>query len=282
VTERRAAVLGSPIRHSLSPVLHGAAYIALGLTGWSYEAIEMGEAGLPAFVDGLDATWAGLSLTMPLKRVAVEVADTVSPLAEATGAANTLVLGPEGRYAENTDVAGIVAALRGVGAERVERAVVLGAGGTAQAALAALAQLGAPEPDVLVREPGRAGELLAAAERLGARPTVHGLLTGADADTEAAARLLDGADVVVSTLPAGAADALAGARWRPATVVLDAVYAPWPTALAAGAAMAGCRIASGLDMLLHQAVAQVELMTGRPGPVAEMRAALDEAVLARR
>jgi shikimate dehydrogenase len=274
---RRAAVLGSPIRHSLSPVLHRAAYAALGLEGWSYEAVETGEAELAGFVAGLDDGWAGLSLTMPLKRVALDVADTVSPLAEATGAANTLVLGPDGRYADNTDVVGIVEALRAGGIEKVERAVVLGAGGTAQAALAALRELGAPEPTVLVREPRRAGELLDAAERLDVRPDVQGLLT----DVEAAARLLDGADVVISTLPAGAADELAGARWRDRTVVLDVVYAPWPTALAAGAAVAGCRIASGLDMLLHQAAAQVELMTGHEAPVGAMRTALDAAVRAR-
>jgi len=277
--ERRAAVLGTPIRHSLSPVLHRAAYAALGLDRWSYEAVEVGEADLPAFVDGLDASWAGLSLTMPLKRVALEIADSVSPLAEATGAANTLVLGPEGRRADNTDVRGIVQALREVGVREVERAVVLGAGGTAQAALAALVELGVSAPVVLVREPRRAGELREAAERLDVRPEVRGLLTGADTDTEAAARVLGGADVVVSTLPAGAGDALAGARWKPGSAVLDVVYAPWPTALAAGAAVGGCRIASGLDMLLHQAVEQVALMTGLPGPVDAMRTALDKATV---
>ncbi|GAA4552316.1 shikimate dehydrogenase [Pseudonocardia xishanensis] len=270
-------MLGTPIRHSLSPVLHRAAYAALGLPEWSYEAIEVTEDGLPAFVDELGAEWAGLSLTMPLKRVALEVADSVSALAEATGAANTLVLGPQGRRADNTDVRGIVQALREVGVREIEHAVVLGAGGTAQAALAALAELGSSDPVVLVRDPRRAGGLLAAAERLDVRPAVRGLLTGADTDTEAAARLLGGADVVVSTLPAGAGDALAGARWRPGAAVLDVVYAPWPTALAAGAAVGGCRIASGLDVLLHQAVAQVELMTGLPGPVEAMRTALHAA-----
>lgn len=274
---RRAAVLGSPVRHSLSPVLHRAAYAALRLTDWSYEAVETGEAELAGFVAGLDESWAGLSLTMPLKRVALDVADTVSPLAEATGAANTLVLGPDGRHADNTDVVGIVEALRASGVEKVERAVVLGAGGTAQAALAALAALGTRDPVVLVREPRRAGELLDAAERLDVTPEVRGDL----GEVETAARLLDGADVVISTLPFGAADELAGARWRDRTVVLDVVYAPWPTALAAGAAVAGCTVASGLDMLLYQAVAQVELMTGHEAPVGAMRTALDAAVRAR-
>ena len=88
---RRAAVLGSPIKHSLSPVLHGAAYQALDLHGWHYDKIECDEPGLPGLVDGMGPEWAGLSLTMPLKRVALTVADEVSPLAEAVGAANTLV-----------------------------------------------------------------------------------------------------------------------------------------------------------------------------------------------
>jgi shikimate dehydrogenase len=278
--ERRAAVLGSPIRHSLSPVLHNAAYAALGLTGWSYTAHEVDEAALPAFVDGLDESWVGLSLTMPLKRVALEVADRVSPLAAATGAANTLVLRPEGRLADNTDVAGIVRALRAVGLDSAERAVVLGAGGTAQAALAALRELGTTSAVVVVRNARRTGELAAAAERLGVDPEIRGLL-GREGYSATVAGLLTGADVVVSTLPVGAADDLGGLRWNPATVVLDVVYAPWPTVLGAGAAAAGCRVASGLDMLLHQAVAQVELMTGHPGPVAAMRTALDKALLAR-
>ncbi|MGE3285325.1 MAG: shikimate dehydrogenase, partial [Pseudonocardia sp.] len=145
---RRAAVLGSPIAHSLSPVLHRAAYAELGLDGWSYGMHECDEAGLPGFVDGLGTDWAGLSLTMPLKRVALQVADEISPLAAATGAANTLVLRPGSRFADNTDVAGLVAALgRGSGAT----ALVLGAGGTAQAALAALRELGICDVTVAVR-----------------------------------------------------------------------------------------------------------------------------------
>jgi shikimate dehydrogenase len=134
-TRRRAAVLGSPIQHSLSPTLHRAAYAALGLTGWRYEAFDCDEAGLPTFVERLGPEWAGLSLTMPLKRVALTVVDEISPLASAVGAANTLVLGQPGdpRRAENTDVTGILAALREAGVDQVSAAVILGAGGTAQA-----------------------------------------------------------------------------------------------------------------------------------------------------
>jgi shikimate dehydrogenase len=271
----RAAVLGSPVAHSLSPALHTAAYAALGLDGWHYGMHECDEAGLPGFVAGLGPDWAGLSLTMPLKRVALEVASEVSPLAAATGAANTLVLTGGRRLADNTDVAGIIAALRGAGVTGGGRAVVLGAGGTAQAALASLRDLGIDDVQVLVRNPTRAGDLRQAAERLAVTPVV----TDALADPERAGAAIAGADVVVSTLPKGAADALGGPG--AGAVLLDVVYAPWPTPFADTAEAGGARVVSGLEMLLHQAVAQVELMTGLPAPVDVMREALDAAVAAR-
>ena len=259
-----AAVLGYPVGHSLSPVLHTAAYAALGLHDWDYTAHECTADALAAFVDRLDDSWAGLSLTMPLKRVALDVATEVSPLAAAIGAGNTLVLGGR-RYVDNTDVAGIVGALGPV----TGRAVVLGAGGTAQAVLAALRELGIEQVDVLVRDLARAAELRATAERLGVTPAIHAAL----ADPAA---FVDGADVVISTLPKDAADHVA---CRGVGTVLDVVYAPWPTRFAAQAESA--RVVSGMDMLLHQAVAQVELMTGRAGPLEAMRRALDAAVAAR-
>jgi shikimate dehydrogenase len=261
----RAAVLGRPVGHSLSPVLHAAAYRELGLD-WDYGAIDCGEDGLAELVAGLGPDWAGLSLTMPLKRVALAVADAVDPLAAAVGAANTLVLGAT-RTAYNTDVAGIAAALREAGVAGPRSAVLLGAGGTAQAALAALGRLGVRDPIVLVRDLGRAGALRGTAARLGLAPQLRAGLPGP----------LPDADLVVSTLPAGAADDLR----PPGTVVLDVVYAPWPTPFAAAARRAGATVVSGLAMLLHQAAAQVELMTGRPAPVEAMRSALDAAVRAR-
>jgi shikimate dehydrogenase len=274
---RRSAVLGSPIAHSLSPALHGGAYAALGLTGWRYDPIECDEAGFPGVVDSLGPEWIGLSLTMPLKRVVLGMADDVSPLAVAVGAANTLLLGDgrgrAGRRVENTDVAGLVETLREAGVRRVEQAVVLGAGGTAQAALAALREMGERSPRVLVRDVARTGGLRAAADRLGVHPVISGGLLEAP---------LPEADVVISTLPGGAADTVRSARWPAGAMALDVVYAPWPTPFASAAAAAGCRVASGLAVLLHQAVAQVELMTGRPAPVEAMRAALDAAVRARR
>jgi len=273
---RRAAVLGSPIRHSLSPVLHGAAYQALGLHGWRYDMIECDEPGLAPLLDGMGPEWAGLSLTMPLKRVALAVADEVSPLARAVGAANTLVFPPggpaAGRRADNTDVAGLVAALREAGLGRIQRAVILGAGGTAQSALAAVRELGHQAPVVLVRNLARTAELRETAERLGMRPAISGRLFEEP---------LPEADLVISTLPRGAADPLRPARWKPGTTVLDVVYAPWPTPFAGSALAAGCQVVSGLTVLLHQAVAQVELMTGHPGPVEAMRTALAAAVAAR-
>ena len=270
---RRAAVLGSPVTHSLSPVLHGAAYEALGLTGWSYGRIECAEDGLAGHVDGLGAEWAGLSLTMPLKRVALEVADTASDLAVAVGAANTLVFSSAGRYADNTDVAGMVDALRAAGVARVEAAVVLGAGGTAQAALAALAELGERTPTVVVRDPARARALLDTADRLGVVATLR--------RWEAGDALLGGADVVISTVPRNAADALTLDGDRTGGVLFDVVYAPWPTPLAARAQAAGYRVVSGLDLLLHQAGHQVRLMTGEAAPLDAMRTALDAAVARR-
>jgi shikimate dehydrogenase len=276
-TMRRAAVLGSPIKHSLSPVLHEAAYRALDLHGWHYDKIECDEPDLPRLVDGLGSEWAGLSLTMPLKRVALTVAEEVSPLAQAVGAANTLVFpaaGPAGgRQAHNTDVAGMVAALREARLTRIEQAVILGAGGTAQAALAAVRELGYESPIVLVRNLARTGDLRETAERLGMRPAISdGLFNGP----------LPTADLVISTLPGGAADPLSATRWKPGTTVLDVVYAPWPTPFAGSALAVGCPVVSGLAVLLYQSVAQVELMTGQPGPVDAMRTALIAAVAARR
>lgn len=215
---------------------------------------------------GLGPEWAGLSLTMPFKQSVLPLLDVTSELAAATGAANTLVLCDGRREGHNTDVAGLVTALRAAGVGEVSRSVVLGGGATAASALAGLAQLGDRAPTVLVRDPGRTGGLLAAAGRLGVHPQVKPL---------SPAGLRD-AQVVVNTTPAGALDGVA--QSLPDTrgaVLLEVVYAGWPTALAA--AWQGT-VVHGAQMLLHQAVGQVELMTGRPGPVAAMRAALDAAL----
>ncbi|MGI5149154.1 shikimate dehydrogenase [Plantactinospora sp. CA-294935] len=266
--QHRAAVLGKPIAHSLSPVIHNAGYAAAGLTGWSYGAIECAEAELPDLVAGLGPEWAGLSLTMPLKEAALAVAGEVSPVAAAIGAANTLVRRPDGSWAaDNTDVPGMVDVLTGAGVPAGAEVVLFGAGGTARAALAAAVQLAARRVTCRVRRRAAGEELARLAETLGLRFEI--------ADWAAPAER-DGADLVISTVPKGAADGFAAAArsWRPETVFFDVVYDPWPTPLAAAAAGAGCRIVSGLDLLLAQAVGQFEQFTGVSAPVSEMRSAL--------
>jgi shikimate dehydrogenase len=263
----RAAVLGSPIAHSLSPVLHTAAYRALGLDDWSYTAIECDEAGLPALVDDCGPEWAGLSLTMPLKLAVLPLLSQTEPLAADTGAANTVVFTADGeRHGYNTDVAGMTAALAAIGVTAAPSATVLGAGGTARSALAALRELGLGEAVVLVRDQARAGDLLAAARSLGVAVELRPFTT----------QPRDG-DLVISTVPAGASDNWAEQAVVPGHLpcaVLDVVYHPWPTVLAQAAMRAGIPVASGLDLLLHQAARQVELMTGRPAPLAAMREAV--------
>ncbi|HLU33347.1 MAG TPA: shikimate dehydrogenase [Natronosporangium sp.] len=262
----RAAVLGKPIAHSRSPVIHRAGYAAAGLTGWSYTAIECAEAELPGLVAGLGPEWAGLSLTMPLKEVALSVADEVAPLAATLGAANTLVRRPEGGWrAENTDAPGIAHALGQVSPDATM--VILGAGGTARAALGAAAQLKVARVGVVARRPAAIAALDPVAAALGVRLSHH--------PWSAAVATLGRADVVVSTVPSGVADPLAGqVAWPAGAVLLDALYHPWPTPLAAAAASAGVRVVSGLELLLAQAVGQFELFTGVTAPVEAMRRAL--------
>jgi shikimate dehydrogenase len=273
----RAAVLGSPIGHSLSPALHAAAYAALGLTWWRYEAIECEETDLPALLDGCGPDWAGLSLTMPLKKAVLSLLDRPEPLVTEVGAANTVLFAAHQRLGYNTDVPGMVAALadRGVGGRAAAGpALILGGGATAAAALAALRGLGERAATVAVRDQGRAADLAAAALRLGVTAT----LVPFDAASLAAASL------VISTVPAAASQRAAQlvASFRPAPdTVFDVVYHPWPTPLAEAAAAAGSVVVAGLDLLVHQAALQVELMTGRPAPLAQMRRA-GQAELSRR
>jgi shikimate dehydrogenase len=255
----RAAVLGSPIAHSLSPALHRAAYAELGLD-WHYEALECREKDLPGVIA---RPWAGLSLTMPLKRVVLPLLDEASDLAHAVGGANTVVYDGGRRLGFNTDVYGVVTALAEVGVRSPGSAVVLGGGATACSALAALRDLGLPKATVIVRHPERAAEAVAAATRLGVGAAVR---TFADPFPET--------DLVISTLPAGAGDTHAATIARSTGAFFDVVYAPWPTAAARAVAAAGGTVAGGFTMLLYQAVRQVSLMTGRHDvPVDAMRAA---------
>lgn len=269
---RKAAVIGSPVEHSLSPVLHGAAYTALGLDDWSYERIERDADGLIELVLHLGPEWAGLSVTMPGKRAALTVASQVSPRAAAVGAANTLVRRADGSWAADcTDVDGVTGALRSAGGfTGGSHALLLGAGGTAAAALAGFAELGVTTVTLAVREPARAKEVLDTAERVGVRVRTERL--GA-IDLH---RAVKESDVVVSTLPAGAVDSYVPTL-ASAACLLDVVYHPWPTPLASAVEAAGGRLATGLDMLLHQAFGQVEQFTGHSAPRTEMRDALKAA-----
>lgn len=276
---RRAAVLGHPVAHSLSPVLHRTAYDALALDGWEYQIHDVDSDQLAAFLATLDDSWAGLSLTMPLKHVSLTLADHVEPLAEVVGAVNTLLRSPGGLLiGANTDVHGIAASLREVLPEghRPRRAVIVGAGATASSTLAALGELGIHDPLVVARSLARAGAVRRAATRMGIEPEFLAL------DHAQAPGRLREADIVVLTLPQHAADPLtehlAGHRLRPEQVLLDVVYAGWPTTMAAAWADAGGAIAPGYLMLLHQACEQVRLMTGHEAPVEAMRAALLTAI----
>lgn len=268
---RRAAVLGSPIAHSLSPALHRAAYAEMGLDGWTYDRFEVGEDALPGFLAGLDpAQWAGLSLTMPLKRAVIPLLDGITPTAASVEAVNTVVFGPDGRRGDNTDIPGLIAALHERGITRVPTAAVLGAGATASSALAALARIRTGEVTAYVRGPARAAEMRQWGERLGVA-----VRTADWADAEKAL----GEPLVVNTTPAGAADHLAAAVPDRPGALFDVLYHPWPTALAAAWSARGGTVLGGLDLLVHQAVLQVERYTGRTDvPLAAMRAAGEAAL----
>ena len=269
----RCAVLGSPIAHSLSPVLLRAAYAELGLD-WSYDPVEVTEDELPGFLERLDGSWRGLSLTMPLKRAVLPLLDEVGPEAAMAGAANTVVLDDGRRLGHNTDIGGAAAALTERHQGGFENATVLGGGATATSVLLALADLGCSAASVAVRDPGRAAETVEAVGRHPGGPRLDVVLLG-----EA---VLPEVDVLVSTIPAGAQD-----RWvldlvAGASVVFEVLYDPWPTPLAAAATDAGTPLVGGLDLLVHQAARQVELMTGlRPAPLELMREAGRAALAAR-
>lgn len=254
----RCAVLGTPIAHSLSPVLHRAAYAHLGLD-WTYEAVEVDSAGLGAFLAGLDGSWRGLSLTMPLKRTVVPLVGSLDQWAELSGVANTVLLGQRRRRGCNTDIPGAVAAVRERVRGPLRSAVVLGGGATAASVLLALAELGCTTARLLVRDAARAERTVAAvaAHPGGLTPSVGDL--GDPGALEA--------DIVVSTVPAAVQtpELLAAAAGVP--TVFEVTYDPWPTPIARAAAESGRVLVSGLDLLAHQAALQVQLMTGRPVPV---------------
>ena len=271
---RRLAVLGSPIAHSKSPALHRAAYARLGLD-WDYTSVEVDGGRLPEFIDSLDPSWRGLSLTMPLKQDVIPVLDEIDELATLTGAANTVLFDGGRRHGFNTDVGGIVRALGEVGFERMRRGALIGGGATAASALAAMAELGANDVRVVLRRPEAAHVLIDIGHRLGliveALP-IHDLVS------------LEDADLVVSTVPGGTdLGVAASADLISRAVLLDVAYSPWPTKLAAEWLEGGGTVVDGLGMLLHQALLQVRIfvngdptavLPGEDGVLAVMRESL--------
>jgi shikimate dehydrogenase len=236
----------------LSPVLHRAAYQAVGLD-WSYDAVEVDSATLAGFLDGLDETWRGLSLTMPLKRVAVPLLDELTDRAGQAQAANTVILADGRRIGHNTDITGAVRAIKERYDGPLESAIILGGGATASSALLALADLGCRHVTLVVRNEARARETVEAAGRHPGPPQVDVRLFGAPSRP---------ADILVSTIPADAQSREVVALADGVPVVFDVVYDPWPTPLAAFALREGRTLVAGLDLLVHQAVLQFNLMTG--------------------
>lgn len=259
-------MLGSPIAHSKSPLLHLAAYRALGLDGWTYERIECGAEELPGLVAGFGPEWVGVSVTAPGKFAALRFADEHTDRAAQVGSANTLVRTAHGWRADNTDVDGVAGAVGTASGQ----ALVCGSGGTAPAAVAGLAQLGVAGITVLARNPDKAARLVELGSRIGVPTRFCGL------DSDELAGRVAAAEVLVSTIPADVAAQYAG-TFAAIPVLLDAVYNPWPTPLAAAVSAAGGRVISGLQMLLHQAFAQVEQFTGLPAPREAMTCALEAA-----
>ncbi|MCM3657028.1 shikimate dehydrogenase [Agromyces mediolanus] len=270
----RLAVLGSPIAHSKSPALHRAAYRALGLD-WQYEAVEVASSGLAEFVGSRDASWRGLSLTMPLKQEVLPLVDELDRRARLTGAANTLRFDRGRRLGFNTDVGGIVGALADAGTTQSSRAGVVGGGATAASAIAAIAELGASEVEVFVRTPARAAALEPLAASLGLRVLVRRLdeLSGAE-----------GLDLVVATVPGGTELGVQpSAALTAQATLLEVAYDPWPSPLATRWLDAGGTVVHGLGMLLHQALLQVRVfangdpeqaLPGEDEVLAAMRAAI--------
>jgi len=267
----RAAVLGSPIKHSLSPVLHRAAYAELGLD-WAYDAIEVGEDQLSAFIESCGPEWRGLSLTMPLKSAILPLLDDVSELALVVGAANTVVFDADGRHGHNTDVAGMRRSLAEASSTVTSActATILGGGATARSAVAAVAALGVSHVHLCLRTVARTDAFMLLAERVGVTLHPH-------AWSEARHHLHG--DVVVATTPPGTVDDLVDAVPATPGVLLDVAYGDGLSPLARAWAAHGGPAADGLDLLLWQAVDQVALMTGLDAPVGPMRSALEAATV---
>ena len=242
-------MLGAPIEHSRSPELHRAAYDVLGLP-WEYTRVETPSGALPGFLETLDGSWRGLSLTMPLKREVLPLLATRTDLVEVSGAANTLLLDETGPHGFNTDIAGIVGALGDHGVSDVDTVHVIGTGNTAASAFLAASRLGASR--VLVS--GRSLSGIHELEELGDRLGVHTewRLYGSHVPVRA--------DLVINTLP-GDVDPDDVPEADLGDVLMEVPYDPWPTPRAARWSERDGIVVNGLEMLLHQAIEQVRIFT---------------------
>lgn len=274
VEVQHLAVLGSPIGHSKSPRIHRAAFGERALA-WEYTALECGERELEGFLNGLDETWRGLSLTMPLKEEAHRIAKVLDPVAEESGVVNTLLRlandasGHPQWAGFNTDVAGLAAAVSRAGLDATHT-VILGAGATAVSALLAARALGAESVTVVARR----GEAAAAlAERF----------SGTFASTLSAPEIGHTPTLIISTLPGTAGGSVEIARELCAAPLFDVAYDPWPSPLAERWRAAGRAAHSGLAMLIEQALLQQRIfVNGDPNIVLtdeeRLRAVMRDAV----
>ena len=273
---RLAGVIGSPVRHSLSPVIHNAAFAAAGLD-WVFVAFEVVPGAAAAALAGMRAFGiAGLSVTMPHKDDIAAAVDVLDPAAAALGTANTVVLRPDGRLAGySTDGAGFVASLHDAGVDPLGMTVaVLGAGGAARSVIDALARAGASRITVVNRSADRAA---VAARLAGDRGFV-----GTPADIASAALVVNATSIGMGATEAERDAAPCDLALLSASqVVADLVYHPLETVFLAAARACGAQAVDGLGMLVHQAALQQELWTGvRPDPVA-MRVAAEQELAAR-
>lgn len=267
-TTRLAAVIGSPVRHSLSPALHNAGFASLGLD-WTYVALEVepgsGEAAVEAMrVFGI----AGMSVTMPHKEAVAAAADRRSAAVEALGAANCLRWEGSDIVAENTDGEGFVRSLRDVGFDPAHRScVVLGAGGAARAVIHALDAAGAKRVAVVNRTPERAAIAASCAPRSGE--------VGGFADVASADLIVNSTPVGMAANPGLPVPADIVESLGPEHLVADLIYHPSTTALLDAAAERGAATVNGLGMLVHQAAVQFEFWTGTAAPIDAMKAAVN-------
>ena len=249
----KLAVIGSPIEHSLSPALHKAAYIAQGLP-WTYERYEVGEHNFNTFLEDLDHDFRGLSVTMPLKSGANNAAHTVDFHSKVTGSTNTLLFeydnGSRQISGFNTDVFGIVHALKDVGVQSVKHSVVIGSGATAASAVVACAELGAEHVTVFARNVEKANFLSVVAQQSGLSLTVSNISELSRTDV---------CELAISTLPGSVELSLEDLPRTSHATLLDVAYNPWPSSKATLWSERGGEVVSGLRMLARQALIQVRI-----------------------